>query len=316
MLTYTELVKQPVRLQALTSLRPDEFEALLPYFAEADAATQSAKYTQTGQPRQRKPGGGSKARLARLEDKLLFILIYQKTYPLQTAHGLLFGLSQSQTNEWLQRLLPVLHAALTRAGYAPERDPAHLGQRRAAPAKPLAVQLDGTERPRQRPQNPAKQRAHYSGKKKFHTDKNVLLVDEDTRRVLYLSATRPGSLHDKKLADDAALQFPRGSRLIQDTGFQGYAPAQVHIIQPKKQMRGQWLSATDHIANRLKARARILVEHVVAGIKRCRTVKEVLRNRLPGFSDLVMDIACALHNLRNDFRYRRSPTYQLKHYFR
>src|SRR5258708_5691440 len=315
MLTYAQLVKQPVRLQAMTSLRPDEFEALLPYFAEAYAATQSADRTQAGQPRQRRAGGGRKAQLACLEDKLLFILIYQKTYPLQTAHGLQFGLSQSQTHDWLHRLLPVLHAALVRAGYAPERDPAHLGQRRAATSNPLALQLDGTERPRQRPQNPAKQRAHYSGKKKFHTDKNVLLVDEDTQQVLYLSPTRPGQIHDKKLADEAALQFPSGTRLTQDTGFHGYAPAHVHIIQPKKQMRGQWLSATDRIANRLKARARILVEHVVAGIKRCRTVKDVLRNRLPGFSDLVMAIACALHNLRTDFRYRRSRAYQLKHYF-
>jgi len=91
-----------------------------------------------------------------MEDKLLFILIFQKTYPLQTAHGLQFGLSQPQTNAWLKRLLPVLHAALKRAGYAPERDPAHLGQRRATTAAPLAVQLDGTERPRQRPTKPGR----------------------------------------------------------------------------------------------------------------------------------------------------------------
>jgi len=114
----------------------------------------------------------------------------------------------------------------------------------------------------------------------------VLLVDEDTQQVLYLSATRPGSLHDKKLADEAALKFPNGTRLIQDTGFQGYAPVHVHIIQPKKQMRGQWLSATDRIANRLKASARILIEHVVAGIKRCRTVKEVLRKPAAGLSPI------------------------------
>ncbi len=166
MLTYNQLVKQPARLQAMTSLRPDEFEALLPFFAEAYAATQSADYTQAGQPRQRRAGGGRHGQLARLEDKLLFVLIYQKTYPLQTAHGLQFGLSQPQTNAWLHQLLPLLHTALARAGYVPERDPARFGQRRAARAAPLAVQLDGTERPRPRPKNPAKQREYYSGKKK------------------------------------------------------------------------------------------------------------------------------------------------------
>lgn len=173
MLTYVELSKQPQRLQAMTSLRSDEFEALLAYFAEAYEATRTADQTQAGQPRQRRVGGGRKARLACLEDKLLFSLIYQKTYPLQTAHGLLFGLSQSQTNEWLHRLLPLLATALERAGYGPERDPAAFAQYTAPDEAPVAVQLDGTERPRQRPKNPKKQREYYSGKKSPHRQKRA-----------------------------------------------------------------------------------------------------------------------------------------------
>jgi hypothetical protein len=152
--------------------------------------------------------------------------------------------------------------------------------------------------------------------KKVHTDKNVLLADERTRQVVYLSPTHPGKTHDKRIADEAHLQYPAGTRLTQATGFQGYAPANVHVIQPKQHMRGQWLSATEVIANQLKARARVLVEHVMAGIKRCRIVKDVLRNTKPGFSDQVMHIACALHNLRTDFRYLRSDAYQHNLYFR
>jgi hypothetical protein len=44
------------------------------------------------------------------------------------------------------------------------------------------------------------------------------------------------------------------------------------------------------------------VEHAIAGIKRSRSVKDVLRNTKDGFSDLVMVIACSLHNLRVDRR--------------
>jgi hypothetical protein len=43
---------------------------------------------------------------------------------------------------------------------------------------------------------------------------------------------------------------------------------------------------------------RIEVEHVIAGVKRCRIVKDVLRLTKQGSSDLVMEIACGLHNLR------------------
>jgi hypothetical protein len=41
-----------------------------------------------------------------------------------------------------------------------------------------------------------------------------------------------------------------------------------------------------------------VIEHVIAGVKRCRIVKDVLRLTKEGGSDLVMEIACGLHNLR------------------
>jgi len=44
------------------------------------------------------------------------------------------------------------------------------------------------------------------------------------------------------------------------------------------------------------------VEHALAGVKRSRIVKDILRNTKDGFSDMVMAIACALHNFRVDHR--------------
>ena len=165
--TYAELSRSAKRLQALTSLRPVEFEEVLSHFVTAYAATQSPTLTQAGQPRQRQPGGGRKGQLHRLDDKLLFSLIYLKTYPLQEALGLQFGLSQSQTSDILKQLLPLVLTALTDAGYTPARDVAELRQHWPAAGSPSTVHLDGTERPRQRPKNPAKQREYYSGKKKI-----------------------------------------------------------------------------------------------------------------------------------------------------
>jgi hypothetical protein len=46
-----------------------------------------------------------------------------------------------------------------------------------------------------------------------------------------------------------------------------------------------------------------VVEHVIAGVKRCRMVKEVLRLTKEGVSDLVMESACGLHNLRVSCRH-------------
>ena len=134
--------------------------------------------------------------------------------------------------------------------------------------------------------------------------------------MVFLSQTYPGQTHDKQMADQAAIQYPERTRLTKDMGFQGYEPANVLTIQPKKQTRGGFLSLTDRLSNRLIASARIVVEHVMAGLKRARILKDVFRNTKPGFSDLVMGIACGLHNLRTDFRYLQTLPYQLKRYFR
>ena len=54
--------------------------------------------------------------------------------------------------------------------------------------------------------------------------------------------------------------------------------------------------------NRKLSKVRVKVEHAISGIKRSRTVKDILRNTKDGFSDLVMALACGLHNFRVDHR--------------
>jgi hypothetical protein len=63
------------------------------------------------------------------------------------------------------------------------------------------------------------------------------------------------------------------------------------------------LSATDRWLNKIIAGTRILVENTIAGVKRCRIVKDVFRNTKEGFSDLAMEVACALHNFRVECRH-------------
>ena len=234
MLTYTTLQKRPREFLAATGLTHTEFARLLPAFATAYAALYPSDQTLEGKPRQRRVGGGATGALPQMEDKLLFILVFQKTNPLQTMHGLHFQLSQPQTNYWIHHLLPVLQRAFAALDVAPERDASQLA------TSPLALEgapnlaLDGTERRRQRPQDAIAHTAHYSGKKKAHTDKNLLFVNETTRKVSYLGPTIAGKTHDKKAADAASIVYPSNATLDKDTGFQGYEPAGILTAQPKK----------------------------------------------------------------------------------
>jgi hypothetical protein len=234
MLTYQSLRKRPSEFLALTGLTDKEFRRLRPAFEAAWIERYPPDRTLTGRKRKRGSGGGRKSSLATLEDKLLFALVYQKTYALQVVQGQLFGMSQTSANEWIHRLLPLLLAALDRLGVLPERDGEQVPTRvkRQKASKHLVV--DGTERRRQRPKNKEKQAQHYTGRKKAHTDKNVVLVERSTRQVAFLSATQPGSVHDKRVAEDAQIRYPRGTCLDKDLGFAGYQPRVAELREPKK----------------------------------------------------------------------------------
>jgi DDE superfamily endonuclease len=221
MLTYSTLQDRPREFLAATGLTHDEFVRLLLAFAAAYAVLYPPAKTWKGKVRQRQSGGGAKGVLPQMEDKLLFILVYQKTNPLQTMHGLQYELSQPQTTYWIHHLLPVLQRALAALGMAPERDASRVA------TSPLALEgapdgvIDGTERRRQRPTDAAQQKEQYSGKKKTPTDKNLLLVNEHTTKVVYLGPTVVGKMHDKKAADDAQICYSTNATLGKDTGFQG-----------------------------------------------------------------------------------------------
>jgi hypothetical protein len=234
MMTYTTLKTNPRKFLALTGLTPPEFELLFAAFSRAYERLYLPDRTLAGRPRQRFPGGGRHGALYPDQQKLLFILVYLKTYPLQVVLGELFHLSQPQVNYWIHRLLPILRSALDELGVLPERDPTRFAQGPPRPGHAPRLIIDGTERRRQRPKNPEKQRLHYSGKKKTHSDKNVVIVEAQRRRIGFLSQTYPGSTHDKKIADQARVCYPPGAVLYKDTGFQGYEPAVKQNCQAKK----------------------------------------------------------------------------------
>ena len=130
----------------------------------------------------------------------------------------------------------------------------------------------------------------------------MLIGEVQTRQIVYLSKTVEGKKDDKKIADQEAIEYPDGTVMQQDTGFQGYAPQGLTIKQPKKKPRGAELTKEEKEANRELSRVRVVIEHLISGAKRMRIVKEELRLKVEEISDDLMEIACGTHNFRNLLR--------------
>ena len=95
--------------------------------------------------------------------------------------------------------------------------------------------------------------------------------------------------------------YPEDTVLYQDTGFQGYNPINVKVMQPKKKPRGSELSEEEK-NNRIISTVRAVVENVISGVKRLRIMKDIFRNKKENCGETFTATACALHNLRTDFR--------------
>ena len=115
-LRFADLRMRPTEVLDLTSLTVEEFRQLVPAFETAFQASM-AQWRLAGRPRTaRRYTTDQNGPLPTPEDRLLFILVYLKTYPLQVVQGRLFGMGQSKAHQWIDVLLPVLLAALRTIG--------------------------------------------------------------------------------------------------------------------------------------------------------------------------------------------------------
>ena len=295
MLTFERVQSRPRVFQSLTGLPREAFHRLLPRFAQIyDQEQPQAK-------RQRRPGAGRKPTLRSMADKLLFILFYFRQYPTQETLAFFCGFSQGQACQWIHRLTPFLNTALGAEQHLPARPPADIqGVLAACPG--LAFIIDGTERPIARPKDSQRRQDYYSGRRKRHTVKNIIITEKSSGKIKALGGTHPGRQHDKAAADEDHFLFPPGSQVWKDTGFQGYEPEQTTTFQPKRKPKGRDLSVEEKESNRGIARDRVGIEHSLGGVKIFRIVHAVFRNRVPSYVDRVLEVACGLFNFCRECR--------------
>ena len=279
---------------AVLGINKKQFDILLPTFTDVWHEHLDRK------GRKRKKGGGSKGNIKEPKKKLFFILWYAKVYPTYDMAAYVFASSKSRTQQWGQILLPILEKTLGRNVSLPER-------RINTPEEFFLlfpgveeVMIDGVERPTVRRKKAKVQKKEYSGKKKGHTRKNIVVTDRK-KKILVLSPTKNGKVHDKKLLDKSVLELPECISKIVDTGFQGLQHIFKNVFIPKKKPRGGELTQEEKAWNRLISSSRIGVEHAIGGMKRFGIASKIFRGRL-GQDDQYMLVSAGLYNLRLMYR--------------
>lgn len=284
------LRKHAVVFQHLTGLAVAVFDELA---AQVVPAVEAAHKKKLARPdRQRAIGGGDDFDLS-TADQVLLAVVWLRQYPTNETLGFLFGVSDSTASRARARCLPVLEQAGKDTMRMPDpgaarrkRLPTLLGD-----TPGLAVVIDSFEQRTQRPKR--RQRAYDSGKKKAHTLKSQVAVDEHSGRFVDVSDSVPGRWADIKLLKRSGLmrRLPTGVGGIGDLGYTGIRDAHPAGACPRRKPRGKPRPPQDVRYNRAFSRRRIVVEHGLARLRRFRAVTDVNRHRRKGHAARVR--ACA-----------------------
>lgn len=297
---YIDYQHNEKSFRSLTGLSIEQFGKLFPYF-EAAHNEYLSQYDMNGKYRNSRRSFiiYRNSPLPTVADRLFFILVYLKNNPLQEYHAAVFNMDQKQCNSFIHVLYHILEQCLLDAEVMPvETQKEFAGLLKAEPSEDgLPIFLhDGTEREIPRPVDTDEQEENYSGKKKKHTVKNAVIVTACCL-ILFVSPTVCGKMHDKKMAD-TMYSFPYPCLLYQDSGYQGYNPEAVVVVQPVKKSKGKELSAEEKEHNKKVSSFRIRVEHAIGSVKFMRIVKDECRLRANNFVKRIFRTCAAIHNFR------------------
>lgn len=267
MINLEKLQQKPLVFQRLIGLSPDKFNKLLekltPLYEKAEY--QRKNYSN----RKRKIGGGNKPKLS-LSQSLFALLLYYRTYINHIFIGMIIGIDDSNVGRYFHKIEPVLAQIFK----IPER------KIDISEEQILELIIDATEQETEKRKGSA-----YSGKKKKNTIKTQIVVDLKGK-IMAVSKTVKGSIHDKKLYDQTKLITPEKVKRKADLGYQGTG-----CETPIKKQRGKYLTIKEKEFNRKFSQNRIIVEHILANLKQFRILSYRFRNKISKYNLIFKNIA-------------------------
>lgn len=289
LLTFDRLQAKPAIFKAFTGVSVSEFQALL---AQMIPLWVEHEFRRLNRPnRQRAIGGGCKPTFG-LRDQLLVTLVWLRLSLTTETLGFLFGIDKSTVSRYTRAVLPVLRQVGDSTLGWPE--PPKRGQGKDLAAARVAYPdlfafVDATEQAIQRSQDDAQQKQHYSGKKKRHTRKVQIIVNEHGV-VRDVSPSVPGAVHDRELfrRSGAAKAIPKETITGGDAGYQGIQDdlPDHSVITPFKKSKHHPLTDEEKRLNREFARGRIIVENVLAQFKNFKALAERFRHCIDRWDDV------------------------------
>ncbi len=286
---YEQLKKKPNVFKGFTGVTGEEFEALEEQVEPIWVEQERQRLTRP--ERQRAEGGGRPPALL-FREQLLLTLIWLRLYLVGEALGYLLGVDKSSVSRYTRGMLPALRqVGESSLGWPapPKRGQGKSLEQVREENPDLFAFVDATEQAVQRSRDQETQKEHYSGKKKRHTRKTQIIVNEEGI-VRDVSDSTPGSMHARKhfTHSGAAAKIPPETTVGGDAGYQGIhhdLPAHA-VITPFKKSKHPPLTEEERLLNHEFACARIVVENTICQFKHFAALAHRFRHAVGRYDDV------------------------------
>jgi hypothetical protein len=248
--------------------------------------------------RKRDTGAGRPFKLD-IKDRFLMLLVYYRLYITYTLAGFLFDLDQSNICRDIQKI-----ASLIRQCIPIPQKIYNITKRLKTPEEVeryfpgfIAV-IDSTEQQIRRPVDKRKRKAYYSGKKKRHTVKTQLMVNNHGI-IIHKLGYKKGRRHDYDIYKENHPGTPKKVVNVFDLEYLGVETDFLEQLSsiPNRKKRNLELSQEEKEYNMNHSKKRIVIEHTICRLKKYRIMSQIFRNRLRKY-DRISDIVTGLVNYR------------------
>lgn len=298
MITYQKLEKKPSVFKSLTGITLTEFDELSQKFVSKWEQAEQKRLTR---PQRRRAIGAGRPYSLAVSELLLLTLVWLRLYLSLEALSFLFGIDKATASRNTRRVLLVLRQLGDETLGWPEPPKRGQGQKleKVLHDYPdLLAIIDATEQPIERSSDNATQKAHYSGKKKRHTRKTQIIVNENGE-IRAVSGSIPGSVHDLELfrQSGAAKRIPEEVTAGGDSGYQGlHNELPKHsVFVPHKATRGHPLTPDQKLVNRELSSIRIRVENTLAELKHFKILADRFRHALELYDDIFLSVVALVN---------------------
>ncbi len=300
MLSYERLSRKPLLFKSFTGLAVKEFDDIYKKEITKRYEGHEIKRLSKRKDREREIGAGRHFKLD-VRDRFLMILVYYRLYITYTLAGFLFDLDQSNVCRDIRKIESLIRKCvpipqklynITKRFQTPEEVEKYFPG--------FLAFIDCTEQQIPRPADKRRKNMYYSGKKKRHTIKNQLMVN-NRGYILHKAGHKKGRRHDYDVYKNNHPLTPKQVVNVLDLGYLGVEtdfPEQLSALPYKKKRNQQELSAEEKEYNKIHSKKRIVIEHTICRLKKYRIMNnDVFRNRLRKYNR-ISDIVAGLVNYR------------------